>query len=79
MKTVEVRTLLNNPREIEITDKMISLFNSWMTKFQEKTGRNPSQIDIFYAGYIMANPIVAEQFKAIKSQTEEPEKDLRFN
>ena len=52
------------PIMIEINDELIKVFVAWKKRFEEKSGgKCPSNIDYMYAGYILANPIVREQFK----------------
>lgn len=65
MKTVEPRSLLGDfPIMIDVNQELIDVFIVWKKKFEEKSGgKSPSNIDYMYAGYILANPIVREQFK----------------
>ena len=65
MKTVEPRSLLGDfPMMIDINKELLDAFIAWKKKFEEKSGgKCPSNIDYMYAGYILANPIVREQFK----------------
>lgn len=67
IETIEPRSLLSDSISmIDITPDMIEIFNFWKKKFEEKTNKNPEYIDYMYAGYILANPIVREQFKKEK-------------
>jgi hypothetical protein len=64
MKTVEPRSLLGDlPIMIEVDQGLMDVFIAWKKIFEEKTGGCPNNIDCMYAGYILANPIVREQFK----------------
>lgn len=64
MKTLEPRSLLSDlPLTIDINPDLINVFVIWKKKFEEKTGRVPNNIDYMYAGYILSNPIVREQYK----------------
>lgn len=65
MRTVEPRSLLEEfPMMIEINPELVEVFIAWKKKFEEKSGgKVPNNIDYMYAGYILANPIVREQFK----------------
>lgn len=64
MKTPEPRSLLTDfPLLIDINPDLINVFIIWKKKFEEKTGRVPNNIDYMYAGYILSNPIVREQYK----------------
>jgi hypothetical protein len=64
MKTPEPRSLLTDfPLLIDINPDLIDVFVIWKKKFEEKTGRVPNDMDYMYAGYILSNPIVRDQYK----------------
>lgn len=59
MKTLELRALLNNvEKEIPISEEIQTVFNIWKKKRKGEV----EPLEIFYAGYILANPIVREQY-----------------
>ena len=63
MQTIEVRSLLSkNGREIKIEGPMIDTFRTWYELFVKKTNREPTLMDVFYAGYILANPNMRSKF-----------------
>lgn len=73
MKVVEVRSLLNEKiREVEIDNSLTDIFKSWYEKFISRTNREPTLIDVFYSGYVIANPSVREMFKVKRKKEEEP-------
>lgn len=60
MKTIELRSLLSGTnKEIDIPDEIQETFNIWLKKRNNKV----EPLEIFYAGYILANPIVREQYR----------------
>ena len=64
MQTVEVRSLLNESiREIRVEEPMLHTFGTWYEMFVKKTNREPTLMDVFYAGYILSNPNVRDLFK----------------
>ena len=64
MKTIEPRSLLTDlPLMIDISSDLINVFMIWKNKFEEKTGRVPNNMDYMYAGYILSNPVVRDQYK----------------
>ena len=64
MQTVEVRSLLNEGiREIRVEEPMQNTFRTWYEMFVKKTNREPTLMDVFYAGYIFANPNVRNMFR----------------
>lgn len=63
-KTVELRSLLNGPKkQIVISKEIEETFNDWKEK---RAGENLDPLEIFYAGYILANPMVRDLFKKDK-------------
>lgn len=66
MITCELRRLLKNevvpvtiPKDIE------KVFNVWKEKFNTVSDNGISELDVFYAGYILANPVLREQYLGI--------------
>ena len=61
MKTFEVRSLLTeHKREIPIPSDILKLFRIWKSKVGTEEVIQPEMV--FYAGYILSNPIVKEQY-----------------
>lgn len=66
MKTVEPRSLLTDfPLTVNVSPDLLEIFILWKKNFEEKTGRVPNNVDYMYAGYILANPSVRDQYKDI--------------
>lgn len=64
MKTLELRALLNDQeKEIDIPIELIKVFNIWKEKRKDSV---LDPIEIFYAGYILSNPVVREQYRKSK-------------
>lgn len=60
MKTIELRSLLNkSDMEIEIPTPIEEVFNIWKSQRKDKI----EPLEIFYAGYILANPVIREKYK----------------
>lgn len=60
LRTIELRSLLNGTnRELVISADIERAFNIWRDK---RKGDELKPLEIFYAGYILANPIVREQY-----------------
>ena len=64
MITCELRRLLKNEVvPVPISKQIEDSFNAWLKKREDKTGISKLQpLEIFYAGYILANPILREQY-----------------
>lgn len=63
-KTIEPRSLIQDAlKTVEINDEIKSIFQKWETLFNEKSTEESSKLDAFFAGWIMANPMVRDQFK----------------
>lgn len=63
MKTIDVRTLLNGTnKQINIPDEIMFAYRNW----REKRAGDVKPEEIFYAGYILSNPIVRGLFKKDK-------------
>lgn len=64
MQTVEIRSLLNeNLRKVKIQEPLLKTFKTWYELFVKRTNREPTLIDVFYAGYILSNPNVRDLFR----------------
>ena len=73
MKTYELQSLLTEEnKQITIPGEIAEVFENWKTKVKEAKKKDKIEIlsclEIFYAGYIMSNPIVREQFKNPKEK-----------
>ena len=65
-KTIELRSLLKGPKKIiVISSEIEKAFKDWKEK---RAGENLEPIEIFYAGYILANPMVRDLFKKDKCE-----------
>lgn len=63
MKTLEPRSLLTEvKKEITIPTEIENIFNNWYKRI-EKSENKIELLEIFYAGYILSNPMVREQYK----------------
>ena len=63
MKTLEPRSLLTEvKKEITIPTEIENIFNNWYKRI-EKLENKIELLEIFYAGYILSNPVVREQYK----------------
>lgn len=64
MKTLELRSLLNGvKKEISIPSDIVEVFNIWKGLNKKVSDSETSELDSFYAGYILSNPIVREDYK----------------
>ena len=64
MKTVELRSLLQGKEKvIDIPVDIVRAYKNWKLKRKDDV-IEPEEI--FYAGYIMSNPIVREQYQQDK-------------
>jgi len=80
MRTLEVRKLIEGTKvEIEISTPIKHLMNEWVKRFESLSGRKPTVEDYFYAGYIISNPIVADNLKDLNKVKKLKNKDLQFN
>lgn len=60
MRTIKPHSLLTGAnKEITINSEIERVFNIWKDK---RKGDELKPLEIFYAGYILANPIVREQY-----------------
>ena len=66
MKTLEPRSLLTEvKKEITIPTEIENIFNNWYKRI-EKLENKIELLEIFYAGYILSNPVVREQYKEVE-------------
>lgn len=66
MKTIETRSLLTGiNKEIEIPIDIENTFNNWLGRIKKVKNKNQeiNLVEIFYAGYILSNPVVRDQYK----------------
>lgn len=65
MKTLCVRKLVEGKKiEILIPEKILEIYSIWKLK----RGDEPDPLEIFYAGYILSNPIIREQYLKLKEK-----------
>lgn len=65
-KTIELRSLVKGPKkQIVISSEIEKAFKDWKEK---RPGENLEPLEIFYAGYILANPMVRDLFKKDKCE-----------
>lgn len=65
-KTIELRSLLKGSKKIiVISSEIEKAFKDWKEK---RAGENLEPLEIFYAGYILANPMVRDLFKKDKCE-----------
>lgn len=72
-RVVEIRSLLQD-KQIKVipNEEMIQMFNQYKKLMNEKTSDGITDFDFFYAGWILSNPTVREQFKKVR------EKEIKF-
>ena len=71
MKTIEVRSLLvddiHEKKEVVIPKDIENTFNNWLNRIRKVRCKNKDEkielLEIFYAGYILSNPVVRDQYK----------------
>ena len=65
-KTIELRSLLKGPKKtIVISQDIEKAFKDWKEK---RAGESLEPLEIFYAGYVLANPMVRDLFKKNKCE-----------
>ncbi len=68
-KTIEPRSLLQNEvKPIDINEEIIISFFQWKTLFEEKIGHKGDELDAFFAGWVISNPMVRDQFKKLRAK-----------
>jgi len=66
MQTIELRSLLDGTnKKITIPKELGEIFEDWKAK---RAGEDIQPLEIFYAGYILANPMVKDLFKKDKGK-----------
>lgn len=65
-QTIEPRSLLQDKiKKVEINDEILFSYLQWELLMREKKS-NIENIDAFFAGWVMANPVVRDQFKSCR-------------
>lgn len=65
-KTLELRSLLTGvKKEINIPSDIEEAFNIWKELNKKVSDSGIDELDSFYAGYILSNPIVREDYKNV--------------
>lgn len=64
MKTIELRSLLDGTnKEIDIPKDIEKAFDIWLEVRKKKSDISRLKLlEIFYAGYVLSNPIVREKY-----------------
>lgn len=76
MELYEVRSIINSkPRKITACEDLIMCFQEYK-KLIEKNNLPINEIDLFYAGYVISNPIVRENLLKERKQEIKREKEL---
>lgn len=66
-KTIEPRSLLSDVvKPIDINEEIIITFIQWQNLFEEKLGHKGDELDAFFAGWVISNPMVRDQFKKLR-------------
>lgn len=74
MELYEVRSIMNSkPRKIIANEDLIMCLQEYK-KLMEKNNLPINEIDLFYAGYILTNPIVRENLLKERKQEIKREK-----
>lgn len=70
MKVYEVRSVINNnAKEIKVSPELVLCFETYMKKLKEVRKDDITELEIFYAGYILSNPTVREKLlREVKSE-----------
>ena len=73
MKTIDVRSLIDESKSrkiIMIPENIQNIFELWKKRITKIKKGNLNELEIFYAGYLLANPILREEL----DKSENPEK-----
>lgn len=73
MKTIDVRTLINKSdikRTILIPQNIKNIFDIWKKRINDVKPNELNELEIFYAGYLLANPMLREEL----DKSENPQK-----
>ena len=80
MAVIETRSLMDKKlKEVELSFEMKMCFDTWYKLFVEKVGREPTLGDVFYSGYVLANPILRQQFLRDKKKDLEIEDRINYS
>lgn len=72
--TIEPRSLLTDRlKEIVPNGEIVTMFNQWKKLMNERCKSEISEMDCFFAGWVLSNPMVREQFKQSR------EKEIKYN
>lgn len=72
--TIEPRSLLTDRlKEIVPNGEIVTMFNQWKKLMSERCKSEISEMDCFFAGWILSNPTVRGQFKAVR------DKEIRYD
>lgn len=73
MQTVEPRSLLTDKvKKVIPNEEMQAIFNQWKKLMNEKSV-DISEFDCFFAGWVLSNPTVRDQFKEVR------EKEIKYD
>lgn len=76
MELYELRSIINSkPRKITASEDLIMCFQEYK-KLIEKNNLPINEINLFYAGYVISNPIVRENLLKERKQEIKREKEL---
>lgn len=71
-ETLELRNLAEGKiKKIDISDEITDVLDNWKNKFIQQMGREPNEVDLFYAGYVLSNPMVREKYRVKKIKEKE--------
>lgn len=66
METIELRSLLcGRNKKVIISEEIAESFRIWKEK---RAGEEINELEIFYAGYVLSNPVVRELYKKDKKK-----------
>lgn len=72
MKTFEIRSLLQGKEKIiDIPVEIVQAYRNWRAKRNNDDVITPEEV--FYAGYVMSNPIVRQQYADEKKKINKQE------
>lgn len=70
--TLEIRGLLENKaRLVNIPVELQEVFETWKELRKKSYNKDVSEIEIFYAGYVLSNPVVKEKYKKLRGKENE--------
>lgn len=71
MKTVDPRSLLSDElKNVNVSGEVLKTFQQLQSLLKEKLGEDKDldSLGYFYAGYILANPVIRDEFKKIRQK-----------